>query len=365
MKKILFLLLVCVCLLFSCKSENLAPKSFQYGEVLELDKGKNIQIMKNKLYLFSEASFPNDGLEGRLEFNQVNNDLQLENNKTLALTNLETRTVLLSAYSANSNPSEAISVFNSSKQVGIVAGPDKYIPISKELTKKKGRYIETGAFSNGENAILFFNQASGMYTLTRWGSNKKINKEANLTDITKEKELSVEDMVVFEDIIYLYSNKTNKIYAISPDLTLINAWEVGEDMKNISPEKWGSPIQFVAQRELHQLFIYNENQPEKGFYEVNETGVKKWAYGQEKYRDKYILAINKFYNLYDKQIVPNNSQAVHQAVLTTDGDYYFTTTQDLSNPQKKTEEEKIYLTKINKQSLPAFIEELKTDPGTS
>ncbi|MBC1748872.1 hypothetical protein HB983_09000 [Listeria seeligeri] len=45
-------------------------------------------------------------------------------------------------------------------------------------------------------------------------------------------------------------------------------------------------------------------------------------------------------------------------VLNTDGNYYFTTSKDLSDPKKKVDEKNIYLTKINKKSLPAYIEEL-------
>ncbi|MBC1841366.1 hypothetical protein HCJ02_08380, partial [Listeria seeligeri] len=59
-----------------------------------------------------------------------------------------------------------------------------------------------------------------------------------------------------------------------------------------------------------------------------------------------------------ERVISNNNDEVKQMVLNTDGNYYFTTSKDLSDPKKKVDEKNIYLTKINKKSLPAYIEEL-------
>ncbi|MBM5720062.1 hypothetical protein D8X92_04980 [Listeria ivanovii] len=57
-------------------------------------------------------------------------------------------------------------------------------------------------------------------------------------------------------------------------------------------------------------------------------------------------------------VVKDLNDEVKQMVLNTDGNYYFTTSKDLSNSKKKVDKKNIYLTKINKKSLPAYIEEL-------
>lgn len=163
---------------------------------------------------------------------------------------------------------------------------------------------------------------------------------------------------LFFMMIYIYSYKSQKIYIISQNLELIDTLEIGDGLKNIPPEKWGSSVQFVLQRELGELFLYNSDKPEQGFYRISDTGLERLEYGQAKYKNKFILANGNFYDLYKERVISNNNDEVKQMVLNTDGNYYFTTSKDLSDPKKKVDEKNIYLTKINKKSLPAYIEEL-------
>ncbi|WP_323686925.1 hypothetical protein [Listeria welshimeri] len=335
-------------------------KSFQYGEIVEIEEGDKLQLFKDSLYLVSEVTFPDNDLKGQIEFRKINPNLLSNKRELLDLTNLESSTVLLQSFSSGSNPSGEITIFNPHKQVGIIESPEKYIPISPKMKQEKGDYIGTGTFTNGENVIMFFEETNRIYTLTRWDEQKKINKEATLTAITKEKNLSVENMAVFEDEIYVYSYKSNKVYVISQDLKLLHAWNIEGEMRKAVPGKWSSPIEFAIQRELHELFIYNYVQPEQGIYQLTKTGLEKLEYGQEKYKDMYLCANGRFNSLYEKQIIPIDSNEVYQKVLTADGDYYFTTSKDLSHPQKEPEEGKAYLNKVSKKNLPSFIDSLKS-----
>ncbi|MBC1519008.1 hypothetical protein HB877_08675 [Listeria welshimeri] len=363
MKKVIFLLIMCSCIVVGCASEDLKvyrTKSFQYGETVEIEKGEKLQLFKDSIYLVSEVTFPDNDLKGQIEFRKINPNLLSNKRELLDLTNLESSTVLLQSFSSGSNPSGEITIFNPHKQVGIIESPEKYIPISPKMKQEKGDYIGTGTFTNGENVIIFFEETNGIYTLTRWDKQGKINKEATLTAITKEKNLSVENMAVFEDKIYVYSYKSNKVYVISQDLKLLHAWNIEGEMRKVVPGKWSSPIEFAIQRELHELFIYNYVQPEQGIYQLTKNGLKKLEYGQEKYKDMYLCANGRFNSLYEKQIIPIDSNEVYQKVLTADGDYYFTTTKDFSHPQKEPEEGKAYLNKVSKKNLPSFLDSLKS-----
>ncbi|MBC2009991.1 hypothetical protein [Listeria welshimeri] len=363
MKKLIFLLIICSCIVVGCASEDFKvyrTKSFQYGEIVEIEEGDKLQLFKDSLYLIPEVTFPENDLRGQVEFRKINPNLLSKKSTLLELTNLEYSIVRLRSFSSGSNPSGELTVFNSNNQVGIIESPEKYIPISPKMKQEKGDYIGTGTFTNGENVIMFFEETNGIYTLTRWDEQKKINKEATLTAITKEKNLSVENMAVFEDEIYVYSYKSNKVYVISQDLKLLHAWNIEGEMRKVVPEKWGSSVGFAIQRELNELFIYNYVQPEQGIYKITKNGLKKLEYGQEKYKDMYLCANGRFNSLYEKQIIPIDSNEVYQKVLTADGDYYFTTSKDLSHPQKEPEEGKVYLNKVSKKKLPSFIDSLKS-----
>ncbi|MBC1413364.1 hypothetical protein HB803_10260 [Listeria welshimeri] len=363
MKKVILLLIICSCIVVGCASEDFKvyrTKSFQYGEIVEIEEGDKLQLFKDSLYLIPEVTFPNNDLKGQVEFRKIGSNLLSEKSTLLELTNLEDSIVDLTPFSYNSNPSGELTVFNSNKQVGIIESPEKYIPISPKMKQEKGDYIGTGTFTNGENVIMFFEETNGIYTLTRWDEQKKINKEATLTAITKEKNLSVESMAVFEDEIYVYSYKSNKVYVISQDLELLHVWNIEGEMRKVVPEKWGSSVGFAIQRELHELFIYNYVQPEQGIYKITKNGLKKLEYGQEKYRDMYIYDYDNFYSLYENQVIRTDTEDIYQGVLMKNGDYYFTTTKDFSHPQKESEEGKAYLNKVSKKKLPSFIDSLKS-----
>ncbi|MBC2090890.1 hypothetical protein HCJ41_08785 [Listeria welshimeri] len=363
MKKVILLLIICSCIVVGCASEDFKvyrTKSFQYGEIVEIEEGDKLQLFKDSLYLIPEVTFPNNDLKGQVEFRKIAPNLLSEKSTLLELTNLESSTVNLVPYSYSSNPSGEITMFDPHKQAGIIESPEKYIPISPKMKQEKGDYIGTGTFTNGENVIMFFEETNRIYTLTRWDEQKKINKEATLTAITKEKNLSVENMAVFEDEIYVYSYKSNKVYVISQDLKLLHAWNIEGEMRKVVPGKWSSPIEFAIQRELHELFIYNYVQPEQGIYQLTKTGLEKLEYGQEKYKDMYLCANGRFNSLYEKQIIPIDSNEVYQKVLTANGDYYFITSKDFSHPQKESEEGKAYLNKVSKKKLPSFLDSLKS-----
>ncbi|MBC2379248.1 hypothetical protein HBP49_13720 [Listeria welshimeri] len=363
MKKVILLLIICSCIVVGCASEDFKvyrTKSFQYGEIVEIEEGNRLQLFKNSLYLIPEVTFPDNDLKGQVEFRKIAPNLLSEKSTLLELTNLESSIVRLTPYSHSSNPSGELTVFNSNNQVGIIESPEKYIPISPKMKQEKGDYIGTGTFTNGENVIMFFEETNRIYTLTRWNKQKKINKEATLTAITKEKNLSVENMAVFEDKLYVYSYKSNKVYVISQDLKLLHAWNIEGEMRKVVPEKWGSSVGFAIQRELNELFIYNYVQPEQGIYKISKNGLKKLEYGQEKYKDMYLCANGRFNSLYEKQIIPIDSNEVYQKVLTANGDYYFTTSIDFSHPQKESEEGKVYLNKVSKKKLPSFLDSLKS-----
>ncbi|WP_267651046.1 hypothetical protein [Listeria welshimeri] len=363
MKKVILLLIICSCIVVGCASEDFKvyrTKSFQYGEIVEIEEGDKLQLFKDSLYLIPEVTFPDNDLKGQVEFRKIGSNLLSEKSTLLELTNLEDSIVDLTPFSYNSNPSGELSVFNFNKQVGIIESTEKYIPISPKMKQEKGDYIGTGTFTNGENVIMFFEETNGIYTLTRWDKQGKINKEGTLTAITKEKNLSVESMAVFEDKIYVYSYKSNKVYVISQDLKLLHAWNIEGEMRKVIPEKWGSSVKFVLQRELHELFIYNYVQPEQGIYQLTKTGLEKLEYGQEKYKDMYLYANEGFYSLHEKQVIRTDTEDIYQGVLMKNGDYYFTTTKDFSHPQKELEEGKAYLNKVSKKKLPSFIDSLKS-----
>ncbi|MBC1252770.1 hypothetical protein HB765_09170 [Listeria welshimeri] len=363
MKKVIFLLIICSCIVVGCASEDFKvyrTKSFQYGEIVEIEEGDKLQLFKDSLYLIPEVTFPDNNLRGQVEFRKIAPNLLSEKSTLLELTNLESSTVDLTPYSYSSNPSGEITIFNPHKQVGIIESPEKYIPISPKMKQEKGDYIGTGTFTNGENVIMFFEETNGIYTLTRWDEQKKINKEATLTAITKEKNLSVENMAVFEDEIYVYSGKSNKVYIISQDLELLHVWNIEGEMRKVVPDKWSSPIGFAIQRELNELFIYNYVQPEQGIYQLTKTGLEKLEYGQEKYKDMYLYANEGFYSLHEKQVIRTDTEDIYQGVLMKNGDYYFITTKDFSHPQKESEEGKVYLNKVSKKKLPSFIDSLKS-----
>ncbi len=170
--------------------------------------------------------------------------------------------------------------------------------------------------------------------------------------------MSVESMVVFKDKIYIYSNVTSKVYEISQDLELLHSWIVEDNLKDTSAEREEASVQFVIQRELNELFLFNIEEPEQGFYMVDENSLDKLKYGQDKYKHKYILANNCFYNLYDNQVILSDNEAVFQQILDEQGDYYFMSTKDFSNPKKDTENKTIYLKKIDKKSVPLFLAEV-------
>lgn len=358
----LLMLLSCmIAILVGCTSvdyKSYEPKQFQYGKIVQTEAEVNdrLKIMDDKIYLVS-SEYSLDDSKGQIEFREVNNSLKLSKSQLLELTNIETSTISLSSFSDNSNPSGAISIFNPSKEIGIVAGPQKYIPTSQRIKKEKGDYIGVGTFSNGDNAILFLN-SNGEYTVTCWDELSKLKNEALLTNITKEKNMSVESMAVFRDKIYIYSSINSKVYEISQDLKLLHSWIVEGDFKNEPTKSGEASSQFVIQRELNELFLFNSQKPDQGFYMVSDKGLDKFKFGQEKYKAKYILANNCFYNLYNNQVILSDDEDVFQKVLDDQGNYYFMSTKDFSNPKKDTDGKTIYLTKINKKSLPAFIKEL-------
>ncbi|MBC1753425.1 hypothetical protein [Listeria seeligeri] len=363
MRKIIYILIICCYTLVGCGTDKhvmYESKQFEYGSVIKVDSEKSdmLQIIKNKPYLVSEVYFPKNDLEGEIKFREVTNDFKIDKSETLKIPKLDSTVVLLSPFSYNSNPTSEIALFKSGNDIGIVSGPNKYIPITKEIGAKNGRFTGTGTFSNDENVIMFYNQEDEKNTLTYWNKKGKMNKEILLNNIIEDKQISVDDMAVFHDDIYIYSYKSQKIYIISQNLELIDTLEIGDGLKNIPPEKWGSSVQFVLQRELGELFLYNSDKPEQGFYRISDTGLERLEYGQAKYKNKFILANGNFYDLYKERVISNNNDEVKQMVLNTDGNYYFTTSKDLSDPKKKVDEKNIYLTKINKKSLPAYIEEL-------
>lgn len=363
MKKLIFLLIICSCIVVGCASEDFKvyrTKSFQYGEIVEIEEGDKLQLFKDSLYLIPEVTFPDNDLKGQVEFRKIAPNILSEKSTLLELTNLESSTVDLTPYSYSSNSSGEITIFNPHKQVGIIESPEKYIPISPKMKQEKGDYIGTGTFTNGENVIIFFEETNGVYTLTRWDEQKKINKEATLTAITKEKNLSVENMAVFEDKIYVYSGKSNKVYIISQNLELLHVWNIEGEMRKVVPDKWSSPIGFAIQRELNELFIYNYIHPEQGIYQITKNGLKKLEYGQEKYRDMYIYDYGNFYSLFENQVTRIDTEDIYQGVLMKNGDYYFITSKDFSHPQKESEEGKAYLNKVSKKKLPSFIDSLKS-----
>ncbi|MBF2378900.1 hypothetical protein IA822_04445 [Listeria welshimeri] len=363
MKKLIFLLIICSCIVVGCASEDFKvyrTKSFQYGEIVEIEEGDKLQLFKDSLYLIPEVTFPENDLRGQVEFRKINPNLLSKKSTLLELTNLEYSIVRLRSFSSGSNPSGELTVFNSNNQVGIIESPEKYIPISPKMKQEKGDYIGTGTFTNGENVIIFFEETNRIYTLTRWDKQKKINKEATLTAITKEKNLSVENMAVFEDEIYVYSGKSNKVYIISQNLELLHVWNIEGEMRKVVPDKWSSPIGFAIQRELNELFIYNYIHPEQGIYQITKNGLKKLEYGQEKYKDMYLYANEGFYSLHEKQVIRTDTEDIYQGVLMKNGDYYFTTTKDFGHPQKESEEGKVYLNKVSKKKLPSFLGSLKS-----
>ncbi|MBC1481937.1 hypothetical protein HCJ58_10110 [Listeria sp. FSL L7-1509] len=364
MKKIIFCLLVASCLLVGCTQkspEPHQPHSFEYGKSVEIDIGGSLQIMEDdKLYLvsgmYSEGA---SDLGNEVSFKKIPSNLKLTQSQMLPITNLKSDDLKLAAFSSSSNPSGEMSIFYGAQEKGIVVGPEKYIPISSNINKEKGDYIGTGTFTNGENTILFSKRNDKDYTLTRWSKKGEINKEKPLADIIKDTAFSANRMTVFQDTIYIYSYKSQKVYVISQDLELLHAWDVGEELKKVPLEDWGTPVQFAQQRELGELFLYNSEKPEQGFYQISDTGVKKLARGQAKYRDKFIVVGGLVCDLFQgKASLADYKNIVNQMVLTSDGDAYFTGHQDLSNPKKKPNKDKLYLTKINKKSLPAFIKEL-------
>ncbi|MBC1431038.1 hypothetical protein, partial [Listeria seeligeri] len=277
MRRISFLLLLSciIVILVGCNSadyKSYEPKQFQYGKVVQIEAevGYRLKIMDDKIYLVS-PEYSLDDSKGQVEFREVNNSLNLSKSQFLELTNIESSTISLSSFSDNSNPSGALSVFNPHEEIGIVANSEKYIPISQSIKNEKGEYIETGTFSNDENVIMFYNQEDEKNTLTYWNKKGKMNKEILLNNIIEDKQISVDDMAVFHDDIYIYSYKSQKIYIISQNLELIDTLEIGDGLKNIPPEKWGSSVQFVLQRELGELFLYNSDKPEQGFYRISDT----------------------------------------------------------------------------------------------
>ncbi|MBC6296656.1 hypothetical protein HCJ45_05975 [Listeria sp. FSL L7-1517] len=364
MKKIIFCLIVASCLLVGCTQkspEAHQPHSFEYGKSVEIDEDGFLQIMGgDKLYLVSRM-YSKEGIEqlAQVSFTKITPDLKPNQSQILSITNLESRDFTTPPFSYNSNPSGELSIFNVTKERGIVVGPEKYIPISSNINKEKGDYVGTGTFTNGENTILFSKRNDKDYTLTRWSKNGKINKEKPLSDIIKDTAFSANRMTVFQDTIYIYSYKSQKVYVISQDLDLLHAWDIGEELKKVALEDWGSPVRFAQQRELGELFLYNSQKPEQGFYQISDTGLKKLAYGQAKYQDKFILADGSFCDLFQGQVFLGYDENIaEKMVLTSNGDVYFTGHKDFSNPEKKIDKDKLYLTKINKKSLPAFIKEL-------
>ncbi|MBC1481930.1 hypothetical protein HCJ58_10075 [Listeria sp. FSL L7-1509] len=364
MKKLIFYLLVASCLLVGCTQkspEPHQPHSFEYGKSVEIDEDGLLQIMEDdKLYLVSDMySEGASDLGDKVSFKKIPSNLKLTQSQMLPITNLESEDLKLAAFSSSSNPSGEMSVFNVTKEKGIVVGPEKYIPISSNVRKEKGDYIGTGTFTNGENAILFSKRNDKDYTLTRWSKKGKINKEKPLTDIIKDTPFSTDQMTVFQDTIYIYSYKSQKVYVISQDLELLHAWDVGEELKKVPFGDWSTPVQFVQQRELGELFLYNSEKPEQGFYQISDTGVKKLARGQAKYRDMFIVVNGSIFDLFQgKEFSSDYKNIINQMVLTSNGDAYFIGHKDFSNPEKKIDKDKLYLTKINKKSLPAFIKEM-------
>lgn len=364
MKKLIFCLLVASCLLIGCTQkspEAHQPHSFEYGKSVEIDIGGSLQIMEDdKLYLvsgmYSEGA---SDLGNEVSFKKIPSNLKLTQSQMLPITNLKSDDLKLAAFSSSSNPSGEMSIFYGAQEKGIVVGPEKYIPISSNINKEKGDYVGTGTFTNGENTILFSKRNDKDYTLTRWSKKGKINKEKPLADIIKDTAFSANRMTVFQDTIYIYSYKSQKVYVISQDLDLLHAWDIGEELKKVPLEDWGSPVRFAQQRELGELFLYNSQKPEQGLYQISDTGLKKLAYGQAKYQDKFILADGSFCDLFQGQVFLGYDENIaEKMVLTSNGDAYFTGHKDFSNTEKKPNEDKLYLTKINKKSLPAFIKEL-------
>ncbi|MBC2061956.1 hypothetical protein [Listeria marthii] len=355
MKNLIITLFLSIIILVGCSVNDEATQGvneFKYGYTKEIEKNCGIKLMNEKLFLFKKIVFSNGDSEGKVEFSLVDKSLNLEKSNVLDLNNLKTSTFSLSPFYDNSNPTGDLSVFNPSEEVGIISNPTKYIVIPAEAKSRLGSYNEIGTFSDKTTIINFYERNKGINTITLWDG-VKCSKEKTLDEITKEKNTSLDKMVVFEDNLYIISTKNNKLYLISQELNLINSWSLEGELKDSYHKNQPTSLKFVLQRELNKLFVFNNG----NFYGVSPKGIENFSYGQDEYKEKYILISSSFYNLYQNQIIKLEGENIStDAVLTNEGDYYFTSSKNFNEKEIDGDKQSKYLVKVKNEDLGGFLE---------
>ncbi|EAE1301245.1 hypothetical protein M9749_001757 [Listeria monocytogenes] len=355
MKNLIITLFLSSIILVGCSVDKEATQGaseFEYGYTKEIGKTCGIKLMDEKLLLFKKIVSSNGDSIGKIEFSLVDKSLNLEKLNILELNNLKTSTFSLSPFYDNSNLTGDLSVFNPSEEVGIISNPSKYIDITTEIQNRLGSYNEVGTFSDKTTIINFYERNRDINTITLWDGVKCL-KEKTLDEITKEKNTSIDKMVVFEDNIYIISTKNNKLYLISQELNIIDSWNLEDELQGLYQKNQPTSLKFVFQRELNKLFIFKNG----SFYDVTSEGIEKFSYGQDDYKEKYILVGSSFYNLYEKQMIKLEGENIStDAVLTNEGDYYFTSSKKFNKKEGEGDKQSKYLVKVKNEELGDFLE---------
>ncbi|EHW3894696.1 hypothetical protein K2Q61_002515, partial [Listeria monocytogenes] len=142
-------------------------------------------------------------------------------------------------------------------------------------------------------------------------------------------------------------------YLISQELNIIDSWNLEDELQGLYQKNQPTSLKFVFQRELNKLFIFKNG----SFYDVTSEGIEKFSYGQDDYKEKYILVGSSFYNLYEKQMIKLEGENIStDAVLTKEGDYYFTSSKKFNKKEGEGDKQSKYLVKVENEELGDFLE---------